>query len=189
MKKVIVLFIFILHSFFYAQSKDIDCKIKFVDGKELNAKVRFRVSMFYENEIYENSITQKNVVFVNEKGKKEKHLFNEFKSIEFIDLKGKERIFERPIEKYGLFELIYEGKKIKWYRDYNENMYDHSQGSYEIIVKSPNEYVFLDFLTNNRKKLKEIMYDRPDLFQLIEQINYNRLKDEQLIEVLKKYDE
>lgn len=28
-----------------------------------------------------------------------------------------------------------------------------------------------------------------DLFQLIEQINYNRLKDEQLIEVLKKYDE
>ena len=54
MKKVIVLFIFILHSFFYAQSKDIDCKIKFVDGKELNAKVRFRVSMFYENEIYEN---------------------------------------------------------------------------------------------------------------------------------------
>ena len=59
MKKVIVLFIFILHSFFYAQSKDIDCKIKFVDGKELNAKVRFRVSMFYENEIYENSITQK----------------------------------------------------------------------------------------------------------------------------------
>ena len=68
-------------------------------------------------------------------------------------------------------------------------MYDHSQGSYEIIVKSPNEYVFLDFLTNNRKKLKEIMYDRPDLFQLIEQINYNRLKDEQLIEVLKKYDE
>ena len=189
MKKVIVLFIFILHSFFYAQSKDIDCKIKFVDGKELYAKVRFRVSMFYENEIYENSITQKNVIFVNEKGKKEKHLFNEFKSIEFIDLKGKERIFERPIEKYGLFELIYEGKKIKWYRDYNENMYDHSQGSYEIIVKSPNEYVFLDVLTNNRKKLKEIMYDRPDLFQLIEQINYNRLKDEQLIEVLKKYDE
>ena len=62
----------------------------------------------HENEIYENSITQKNVVFVNEKGKKEKHLFNEFKSIEFIDLKGKERIFERPIEKYGLFELIYE---------------------------------------------------------------------------------
>ena len=143
----------------------------------------------HENEIYENSITQKNVVFVNEKGKKEKHLFNEFKSIEFIDLKGKERIFERPIEKYGLFELIYEGKKIKWYRGYNENMYDHSQGSYEIIVKSPNEYVFLDVLTNNRKKLKEIMYDRPDLFQLIEQINYNRLKDEQLIEVLKKYDE
>ena len=34
MKKVIVLFIFILHSFFYAQSKDIDCKIKFVDGKD-----------------------------------------------------------------------------------------------------------------------------------------------------------
>ena len=40
-----------------------------------------------------------------------------------------------------------------------------------------------------QKKLKELMYDRPDLFQLIEQINYNRLKDEQLIEVLKKYDE
>ena len=186
-------FLFILSFFCFilglSQSTVIDSKVTFVDGKKTNAKIRFRISFIYENEIYENSITQKNVVFVNEKGKKEKHLFNEFKSIEFIDLKGKERIFERPIEKYGLFELIYEGKKIKWYRDYNENMYDHSQGSYEIIVKSPNEYVFLDVLTNNRKKLKEIMSDREDLFPLIEEINYNRLKDEQLIELLKKYDE
>lgn len=45
--------------------------------------------------------------------------------------------------------------------------------------------VGLGLFSNSRKKLKELMYDRPDLFQLIEQINYNRLKDEQLIEVLK----
>ena len=108
MKKVIVLFIFILHSFFYAQSKDIDCKIKFVDGKELNAKVRFRVSMFYENEIYENSITQKNVIFVNEKGKKEKHLFNEFKStnLNTFLLVDCNKITQRFAEIRHLFNLV-----------------------------------------------------------------------------------
>ena len=90
----------------FAQSTNIDAKITFVDGKELSSKIRFRTSIFYENEIYENSITQKYVVLINEKGKKEKHLFNEFKRIEFTDLKGKTRIFERPIEKFGLFELI-----------------------------------------------------------------------------------
>ena len=189
MKKILFILSFFYFILGFSQSAVIDSKITFVDGKELNSKIRFRKSFFYENEIYENSITQKYVVLINEKGKKEKHLFNEFKRVEFTDLKGKVRIFERPIEKFALYELIYNGKKIKFYRDYTENMYDHSQGSYEIIVKNQNEYVFLDFLTNNRKKLKEIMSDRSDLFPLIDKINYNKLKDEDLIEILKKYDE
>ena len=59
----------------FAQSTNIDAKITLVDGKELSSKIRFRTSIFYENEIYENSITQKYVVLINEKGKKEKLLF------------------------------------------------------------------------------------------------------------------
>ena len=51
----------------FAQSTNIDAKITFVDGKELSSKIRFRTSIFYENEIYENSITQKYVVLINEK--------------------------------------------------------------------------------------------------------------------------
>ena len=77
----------------FAQSTNIDAKITFVDGKELSSKIRFRTSIFYENEIYENSITQKYVVLINEKGKKEKHLFNEFKRIEFTDLKKIKEFF------------------------------------------------------------------------------------------------
>lgn len=67
-------FLFILSFFCFilglSQSTVIDSKVTFADGKKTNAKIRFRISFIYENEIYENSITQKNVVFVNEKGKK-----------------------------------------------------------------------------------------------------------------------
>lgn len=57
------------------------------------------------------SITQKNIFLINDAGKKEKHLFNKFRRIEFVDLKGQNRVFERPLEKFGMFELIQDGPK------------------------------------------------------------------------------
>ena len=173
----------------FAQSTNIDAKITFVDGKELSSKIRFRPSIFYENEIYENSITQKYVVLINEKGKKEKHLFNEFKRIEFTDLKGKTRIFERPIEKFGLFELIYDGKKMKWCRDYTENMYDHSQDYYELLYKNPEQYDTFNLLTNYKKRLKELTSDRQDLVSEIEACNFFNNTYECFKKIVEKYNE
>ena len=188
MKKVIVLFIFILHSFFYAQSKDIDCKIKFVDGKELNAKIRFKVNLFWSDLIDESSIAYKTIQLIDKNGEISKTPSINFNKIEFIDLKNKKRVFIRMPEYDGLVELIYAGK-IKWVRYYYPHGYDRSTQQADHFYKEGFKMVGLGLFSNSRKKLKELMYDRPDLFQLIEQINYNRLKDEQLIEVLKKYDE
>ena len=188
MKKVIVLFIFILHSFFYAQSKDIDCKIKFVDGKEINTKIRFKVNLFWSDLIDESSIAYKTIQLIDKNGEISKTPSINFNKIEFIDLKNKKRVFIRMPEYDGLVELIYAGK-IKWVRYYYPHGYDRSTQQADHFYKEGFKMVGLGLFSNSRKKLKELMYDRPDLFQLIEQINYNRLKDEQLIEVLKKYDE
>lgn len=48
---------------------------------------------------------------------KKKNSICRSQKIEFKDLKGKQRIFQRPTDKFiFLCELIYDGKILKWYK-------------------------------------------------------------------------
>ncbi|WP_332028712.1 hypothetical protein [Kaistella sp.] len=189
MKRILSLLSFFLFILSFSQKAEINAKILFADGTDSNAKILFRKSIFYENEIYENSITQKNIFLINDAGKKEKHLFNKFRRIEFVDLKGQKRVFERPLEKFGMFELIQDGPKMKWYRDYTENSYDHSQGSIDILIKNDGKYEMFSILTNYKKKLKELTSDMPVLAEFIENCNFFNNTNSCLQEVFKKYNE
>ena len=189
MKRILSLLSFFLFIWSFSQKAQIDAKIILADGTDSNAKILFRKSMVYENEIYENSITQKYIFLINAANKKEKHLFNEFKRIEFIDLKGETRVFERPLEKFAMFELIKDGQKMKWYRDYTENSYDHSQGSIDILIKNDGKYEMFSILTNYKKKLKELTSDMPVLVEFIENCNFFNNTTPCLQEVFKKYNE
>ena len=189
MKRILSLLSIFLFILSFAQKAEINAKILFADGTASNAKILFRKSIFYENEIYENSITRKNIFLINDANRKEKHLFNKFKRIEFVDLKGQTRVFERPLEKFGMFELIQDGPKMKWYRDYTENVYDHSQGSLEVWIKSDGKYEIFSILTNHKKKLKELTSDMPVLAEVIDNCNFFNNTNPCLQEVFKKYNE
>lgn len=189
MKRILSLLSIFLFILGFSQKAEINAKILFADGTVSDAKILFRKSIFYENEIYENSITQKNIFLINDAGKKEKHLFNKFRRIEFVDLKGQNRVFERPLEKFGMFELIQDGQKMKWYRDYTENAYDHSQGSIDILIKNDGKYEMFSILTNHKKKLKELTSDMPVLAEVIDNCNFFNNTNPCLQEVFKKYNE
>ena len=90
MKRILSLLSIFLFILSFSQKAEINAKILFADGTASNAKILFRKSIFYENEIYENSITQKNIFLINDANRKEKHLFNKFRRIEFVDLKGQQ---------------------------------------------------------------------------------------------------
>ncbi|WP_374465663.1 hypothetical protein [Chryseobacterium sp.] len=114
----------------------------------------------------------------------------EIQKIEFTDLKNKPRTFIYfPSESTKtLVELVYDGKKIKWVKAYRRHGYDGSTLVSDVLFKGDIRQP-LSILVNNRKKLKQLMVEKPELEPLIENINYNRLKEQDLIDLLKKYDE
>lgn len=186
MKKLFTLFTFICVLGF-AQKSEIDSKIIFKDGRTLNAKIPFRVNLIWTDLIDETTISDKKVSIL-ENGKKIKYHSSEIQSIEFIDLKNKRRFFVH-VDDYRetLMEQVYDGK-IKWYRNYYRNGFDGSKQKADVLYKDNNRLV-LSILQNNRKKLKALTVDKPELESLIDKINYDKLKDEDLLNVLKKYDE
>jgi hypothetical protein len=188
MKRLFGLFIFI-YALGFTQKSEIDSKITFNNDQVLNAKIPFITNLFDENQIDEITLADKNIIIL-ENGKKNKHLASEVKKIEFTDLKNKPRTFVYfPAESSKtLIEELYNGNKIKWFRIYQRHGYDRSTINTDVLYKGDTRQV-LSIFTNNRKKLKALMADKPELEPLIENLNYNKLKDGDLINVLKKYDE
>lgn len=186
MKNLIYIFVF-FSIFTFGQKTDINSKITFTDGRVLEAKIPFTVNIFYSDLINELSISGKKIT-VLENGKKIKYEASNIERIEFTDLKNINRTFVHTsgFEK-TLIEKLYDGK-IKWYRSFYANGYDHSKKIADILVKNDTKEV-LSILSNNKKKLKNLMADKPELEALIEKVNYNRFNEEDFLELLKKYDE
>lgn len=189
MKKLFSILLFFVFAVSFAQSGDIKSKITFQDGKEQIVKVRYRVNTIWKDLIDESSIAYGKIGILDTINNKVNRISTDnIQKIEFTDLKNKYRIFIRMPEYKNLVEQIYLGK-IKWVRFYYPHGYDRSTQQADHLYKVGSKMVGLSLFVNNRKKLKELMSDRPDIFPMIEQINYNRFKDEQLISVLEKYDE
>lgn len=188
MKRLFGLLVF-TYAIGFAQKSEIDSKITFNDNRILNAKIPFITNLFDKNQIDEITLADKNIKIL-ENGKKIKYSASEIKKIEFTDLKSKPRVFIYfPLESSKtLVELFYDGQKIKWLKAYRRHGYDGSTLTLDILYKGEVRQP-MSLFVNNRKKLKELMADKPELEPLIENINYNRLKEQDLIDLLKKYDE
>jgi len=186
MQKLFTFFVFI-SIISFGQKVQINSKVTMNDGRMIETKIPFRVSMIDSTLVNILSIVEKKVVLL-ENGKKIKYPASEIKKIEFTDLKNKSRIFVHiPDYQKTLVEQLYDGK-ISWYRGYYTHGFDGSVQQSDILYKNDIKQV-LSIFVNNRKKLKELMADKPELESLIENINYNRLKEQDLIDLLKKYDE
>jgi len=188
MKRLYGLLVF-MYAIGFAQKSDIQSTITFNDDHVLNAKIPFITNLFDGNQIDEITLADKNIKIL-EDGKKIKYSAAEIKKIEFTDLKNKPRVFVYfPAESSKtLVEELYNGNKIKWFRSYHRHGFDGSTLVTDVLYKG-NVRQAMSILINNRKKLKALMADKPELEPLIENINYNKLREEDLIDVLKKYDD
>ncbi|MCY0977093.1 hypothetical protein PGH12_08035 [Chryseobacterium wangxinyae] len=186
MKKISFLFI-LVSIICLGQKSDIDSKITMTNGKIIETKIPFRVNMFSRDLINELSVTDKYVV-VFQNGEKIKYLSSAIQRLEFTDLKNRNRTFvHAPDFQDVLVELLHDGK-IKWYRSYFANGYDGSVQLSDFLVKN-GTIQKLGLFVNNRKRLKALMSDKPELEPLIEKINYDKLSDQDLLNILKRYDE
>lgn len=187
MKKFFLILLISISNLLLAQKENIDSKIIFKDGTELNTKIKFRVNMFANDQIDESSVAFKNVLIMDKNNKFVKTPSSIIQRIDFTDLKGIERHFVKMPDYKNLVEVKYDGK-IKWYKLYDIHAYDRSTTVQDYLYIGDKSY-FFSILKNNPKKLKEFFSNRTDLFPLIEKINYNRLNEEDLYSLLKKYDE
>lgn len=186
MKKLSFLFI-LISCICFGQKSEIDSKITMTNGKVIETKIPFRVNMFSRDLINELSVTDKKIVLL-ENGEKIKYSASTIQKLEFTDLKNKNRVFvHAPDFQDTLVEMLHDGK-IKWYRSYFANGYDGSVQRSDFLSKNDTVQK-LGLFVNNRKRLKALMGDRPELEPLIEKINYDKLNDEDLLNILKKYDE
>ena len=92
MKKLIFIFSFLSFILNFGQSENIDSKVTFVDGKEINTKIRFKVNLFWSDLIDESSIAYKTIQLIDKNGEISKTPSINFNKIEFIDLKNKKVI-------------------------------------------------------------------------------------------------
>lgn len=189
MRYLLCFFVLLSSHCLIAQKGIIDTKIIYKDGTEKNARVKFLTNWMWRDLIEESSIAFKSIPIVDENNKVKNISSSLVQKLEFVDLKGKSRTFvSHPQYKY-LVEEIYDGKRIKWFRVYSISSYDHTTHQHNHLLKKYNKTVVLGVFSNNKKKLKELTKDRSDLIPLIDNINFDRLVEEDLIEVLKKYDE
>lgn len=187
MKNILCLFLILAGVFTFSQSTTVDAKITYNDGHSENTKVYVVTSLFDPKVMDIMSIAGNKITIEASDGKKIKILSTDIRNLDLSDLRDKERHFAKMPDYKNLVEIKYDGK-AKWYQLYGKNAYDRSTTVQDYIYVGSKGY-FFSILKNNQKKLKEFFADRADLFPLIEKINYNRLNEDDLYALLKKYDE
>ncbi len=189
MKNTFLLVLLILFNqlFCIGQSSTLSVKVILTNNDTLIEKIRVQTNLFHHDLLNELSVN-KRIIVVDTFNKRGIIKATDIKKMTFTDFKQKERTF------IGVFwgsydntlkELLYDGK-IKWYKEYNRNNYDGSAVVINIFVDEKNEMVRIGLFTNIKKKLKELTKSKSALIELIDN---TKLTDENILMILKKYDE
>ena len=181
--KVLFILSFLTFSTVFSQ-KNIDAIIIKNNNDTISSKIKIYTNIFYKNIINESSF-YKSLILVDENGKKkDKIKASNVKELKFTDLEGKEKTYLNG-GKY-LKELVYNGKKIKWYRDILQNMYDGSIQYVDYLIDNNGNEYKMGLFNNLKKKLLEATKSKPELATEIEN---TKLTYENILIILKKYDE
>lgn len=163
------------------EKKIIRAEIINVNGHTLKTYIKVTTNLFDSKLINELSILKNIKTISNNLITKVEA--KELKSLRFIDLKNKERLFLSNSKE--MVELLFDGK-IRWFRLY----FQDSSGSVSAFDFMTNietkQNANLGLFNSKRKKIKEITLSRPDLISMIENSEMN---DENILEILKKFNE
>ncbi|MDY3363127.1 hypothetical protein JSO61_000045 [Riemerella anatipestifer] len=162
-----------------------DAKITFINDKDINGKIRGEKNIIY-GFLNETSINKFFPIYDNT-GKKEYISFNLIKEMTINDYKGNQRKFVNRGAGYkSLHEVFYDGRKIKWFREYYNNAYDGSVQVIDHIINEKNEEVHVGLLNSMKNKLKEITSSKPELATKID--NFKKLDKEIIIQIFEEYE-
>ena len=163
------------------EKKIIRAEIIDVNGDTLKTHIKVTTNLFYSKLINELSIIKNIKTILNNVSTK--YEAKDLKSLRFIDLKNVERLFLSNGKE--MVELLFDGK-IRWFRLF----YQDSSGNVSAFDFMTNietkQNANLGLFNNKRKKIKELTLSRPDLISMIENLEMN---DENILEILKKFNE
>lgn len=192
MKKSLLIIFFFLFGFVFSQYRNepVSCKVTWNDGKQTEEQIRFKFNRVYVNDLYENSLTQKDLYFLVKGTKKYiKKTADKIASIEYTDNKGNLRFFEKPTASDVLMERVITGEKIKWYRCYTDINNDRSLNYYDMLIKDDGKKYYLESPKINKKKLKAYFSENEEVKEIIENCNFKENGYNCLKEILEKYNQ
>jgi hypothetical protein len=172
MEKITILFIIFLNTNIFAQ-KTIPTQIIFKNNDTLqtNLRIPFNPGL---NKIY----------IVDENGKNNTLKKDEIKLLKYIYFNEKKITFRDDGK--GLNQILFDGKKLKWYRITNLNLYDGSVMNTEYIENKNNDVVKIGVYKKSKNELKLITENKQEISTLIDE---NKITEEFILEILQKYDE
>ena len=181
--KIFLIVLLSLSPFLFSQ-KYLDATIIKNNNDTINSKIKIFTNIFYKNLINESSF-YRTVILVDENGKKiEKIKAIDIKELKFTDLEGQNRIYLNGGK--ALKQLVYDGKKIKWYRNISQNLYDGSIQYFDYLIDNEGKEYKMGLFNNSKKKLIEATKSNPELENEIEN---TKMTYENILLILKKYDE
>lgn len=183
MNKILsILFVFIASLGF--SQKHVNAIIIKTDNDTINSKIKIKTNTFHKNLINETSF-YKTLFLVDENGKsKEKIKAKNVKELQFTDLNGESRIYLNNGK--ALKELLFDGKKIKWFREIYPNSYNSSVQYSDYLIDHNGKEYKLGLFNSAKKKLLEATKSKPEIASEIEN---SKLNKETILHILKKYDE
>lgn len=183
MKKLFYLSLLFISSLFYSQ-KYVDATVIKSNNDTVKAKMRISTNIFYSDLLNESSF-MRTVRLSDENGKKlEKIDARDIRQLSFI-FNDRERIYKG--EGKQLEEVIYLGKKIKWYRAFYQNLYDGSIQYHDYMIGEDGQKYSFGAFSNSKKRLLEITRSKPELAKDIEETK--KYTDENILNIIKKYEE
>jgi len=181
MKNFLYLLLVLLSSLFYGQKFPPAVVVKNTNDT-VKAKIRISTNIFSPDMVTESSF-YKVVRLVDDNHKKiEKIDAKDIKELTFT-FNDQKRTYVNDGRK--LKEVMYLGK-IKWYRIFNQNLYDQSMQYGDEFIDEDGKSYSIGMFGGRRATLLKVIKNNPELIQEIKELK--TAANEDIINILKKYE-
>jgi len=142
-------------------------QIIFANGETVAATIRGQKNPFH-GILTETSITKYFPIYDNT-GKTQYINFNLIKELTIKDFKGEERKFvNMGSDSNSLWEVMYEGTKTNWYKEYSNSSYDQSIQVTDYFMEKNGNTTKVSGLKSMKNQLRKLTASKPHLEDMID---------------------
>jgi hypothetical protein len=182
MKSTITILLIIFSTFCYSQ-KSLDAQIITFNNDTINSRIRIQTNLFNKKLIDENSFYRRITIVDDTEAKISNIDASEVKELKFMDLNGTNKTYVNNGKL--LMELIYNGKRIKWYYEIRSNAYDGSISLSEYLIDENGKEYRLQFIRGFKRVLLEVIKSKPEL---VAEIKNTKITKDIMIAYLERYE-